>query len=238
VELEFKLQNNESATPEGKAKRKELATQLINSAVAKPEQFAQLAAGKSSEDIYSNSFTGSSLAQLPEIYSKHVQVLDSLKPGEVYKLHLEGLYTSFSSADQQGNPVTEELNGYTIVKLLDKKTVDLTTISPEKIVSLGRQFSLPIESTVVTTPLQTNPGSVSYDSPSSSLLYNSGAVFSGETAGDIVIYRINKPVLIGKSSQEAESAQRQSKQTESNLIAALNAGQDASTISGALMVFS
>ncbi len=238
VELEFKLQNTESATPEGIAQRKEFANQLISNAVANPDAFSQLAVGRSSEDIYTNTFSWSSLAQLPEIYAQNTAILDSLKTGEVYKLLLEGLYMSLPSADEQWNPTVETLNGYTIVKLLDRKTVELDTISPEKIASLSRQFSLPLESSVITTSIQTAPGNVSYDSPSSSLLYNSGTVFSGETASDVVIYRINKPVLIWKSSQELESAQLQFKQIESQLISSLNAGQNASDNSGATMVFS
>jgi hypothetical protein len=77
VELEFKLPNTVKATPEQLAARLKTAEDLLASIVASPDQFAQLADGKQSDDIYYESLN-KSFDQLPQVYQDNADKLRTL----------------------------------------------------------------------------------------------------------------------------------------------------------------
>lgn len=121
VELEFKLKNPETPTAATIAARKTVAQNMLKDISASPDLMKKIAAGKMSENIYYNTFTGVTIDQLPEIYKANKDVLKSTKKGDVYAWLLNGIYTTIKSKDQIAGGTWVDLKGFTIVHLLGTK---------------------------------------------------------------------------------------------------------------------
>lgn len=121
LELEFKLQNPEKPTKTSIAARKALATQVLAEIKKDPENIQKTLEGRMSENIYHTIFTWNSLDQLPDIYKKNKNLLDTAEIGKIYGL-IEGNYTTIYQQSEDG--LTQwtgvALDGYTMFRVLDK----------------------------------------------------------------------------------------------------------------------
>lgn len=120
VELEFKLKNPKAATAQSIAARKTIAQNLMAEIAKTPELMRKITDGKMSEDIYYNAFSGASINQLPELYKNNKAVLDKMEKGKLYSKLIEGTYTTLSNQGAVWTTGQVKLNGFTMVRLIDK----------------------------------------------------------------------------------------------------------------------
>lgn len=222
VELEFKLENKQENTAEGRAQRKKIAQDLLSKALTNPEAFSTLSIGREWDDIYYQDLSGVSLSQLPLIYTTNKEIIKNMPLNSINPTMLEGIFSIQQSQNAKQELEDIPLMWHTIVKMLDRKTVPITWLSAQIIVSKAQELWFTTESEIRVWSISIASWEMLYDSQSSSLLYNNWWVFNDEEAWDVEVYMIPLPVLIGVSEDEAQKRQFALKQKQSELIDALN----------------
>jgi len=125
VELEFKLPNKEEPSPELLAERKNRADLLLVDVLKTPEMMEELTKNKSSENIEYNIYSWVNILQLPQIYQDNIDLLNSVKEGEIYPKLIEWTYHTIKNKDWSWNDVELELNGYTFFHVI-AKNIEIT----------------------------------------------------------------------------------------------------------------
>src|SRR5690606_36589931 len=127
-----KLPNDAPATDESTAQRRQLAQSLYGQAKADPENFASLTQNRGGEDVLYNKFTAVPLAQLPTIFQKNKQLLDTMNTGSLSPALLEGVYSELANDQMTGEP--QALEGYNFFRLPDRQVRENTTINDQTII--------------------------------------------------------------------------------------------------------
>lgn len=83
------MPNEEPATDESIAQRRQLAQSLYGQVKTAPENFASLTQNRGGEDVLYNKFTAVPLAQLPTIFQNNKQLLDTMNTGSLSPALLE-----------------------------------------------------------------------------------------------------------------------------------------------------
>jgi len=110
VELEFRIENDEEATPETIAQRKALAEKIRTEVIATPEKMIELYANQEAENIIARTITGT-LDQLPDLYRTHSQMLDTIPLNQISNL-LEGTYLTQTYQTASGENLTQGVDGF------------------------------------------------------------------------------------------------------------------------------
>jgi len=130
--LEFKLPNEAPATEESIAKRRQLAQSLYGQVKTNPNNFADLTQNRGGEDVLYNKFTAVPLAQLPTIFQKNKQLLDTMNTGSLSPALLEGVYLELANDETTGEP--QALEGYNFFRLTDRQVKENTIINDQTII--------------------------------------------------------------------------------------------------------
>ncbi len=202
VELEFKLANEQEPTPELLAKRRSLADNFLVSVTKNPQQFQSLTEGRGSDDVYYNNYSQVTLSELPAIYAKNLTVLQNLSSGQVLDRVLAWLYHQVSSVDASGATVTENLEGYLVVKSLWVTKKSVTTLSKERFKNAALAQNLTVRDASQSQQSSIKVWEYLYNPSARSLTYNNGLIFSGQQAYNVQLYKIQKPQMIGKNQSE------------------------------------
>jgi protein-export membrane protein SecD len=126
LELEFKLENKEPVSEASLATRKATAQKLLDETKTNPDLMMQLAEGKGSESIYLGLYSGT-IDQLPDIYRNNIQIVNTLKEGEISPL-LEGTYITLSPEDDIGITTGSDIKGFTFFQVLRTGSVFITGV--------------------------------------------------------------------------------------------------------------
>lgn len=188
VELEFKLQRQEEAWDEEKLARKQLTQSMLQEVVKDPSQFEFVATNKQSDDIYYTVNNKVSLENMPTIYKDNLAIINSIATGAVYPQLLEWLYQDFSLAYE--NQWLKDLNGYVIVRLVDRSSNVIDQVSATKFEAIASANKKEYTQQYEANNLGTS-GEAVYVGSDKEFLYNNGPVFSGQKAYDAVVYQYN-----------------------------------------------
>ena len=195
LELEFKLPNKQEPTAESIQARKTLAKTVLNQVLAQEDKMQEMTSERGSENIFYNSYSGATLAELPQIYQENVAVLESLEINKVYPGLMEGVYTVMSTQNPEDPTEMTELKGYTFFRVTDKKIIDRTTMSTQDLLALAKQYNLSNE-----FQSRKNPGiaqgAYNYDSAKNELVYVATMAADGQEAFKLAIYQLDRPNTI------------------------------------------
>lgn len=197
VELEFKLPNNEPATQESIAARRQLAQSVYGQVKANPENFALLTQNRWSEDILYNKFTSLSLAQLPTIYQNNQTLLDSMEIGSLSPAVLDGIYLELWPDQTTGQP--QSLEGFSFFRLLDRQIQDNTTINDQTIIQTAITQWRDYESTIA-ADRGIEIGNYVYNN--GKLSYAVREIAPAAYAYDVRIVAIAKESMLGKEQAD------------------------------------
>lgn len=121
VELEFRIENNEEATPETIAQRKALAEKIRTEVLATPEKMIELYANQEAENIIARTITGT-LDQLPDMYKANSESLNTTPLHQISKL-LEGTYLTQTYQTSSGESLSQGIDGFLIFRVTAKNEV-------------------------------------------------------------------------------------------------------------------
>jgi len=200
VELEFKLPNEEPATDESIAQRRQLAQSLYGQVKSNPENFADLTQNKGGEDVLYNKFTAVPLAQLPTIFQDNKQLLDTMSTGSLSPALLEGVYLELADDATTGEP--QALEGYNFFRLLDRQTKENTVINDQTVIQTAIANDKSYES-IVAVDKEIELGTYKYGA--NTLTYAVEEIAPGAYAYDARIVAIAKESMLGKEQSDIES---------------------------------
>lgn len=129
VELEFRIENDEEATPETIAQRKALAEKIRTEVVATPEKMIELYANQEAENIIARTITGT-LDQLPDLYRTHSQMLDTIPLNQISNL-LEGTYLTQTYQTASGENLTQGVDGFLTFRVSARNEVPVVAWTGE-----------------------------------------------------------------------------------------------------------
>lgn len=141
VELEFRIENDEEATPETIAQRKALAEKIRTEVVATPEKMIELYANQEAENIIARTITGT-LDQLPDLYRTHSQMLDTIPLNQISNL-LEGTYLTQTYQTASGENLTQGVDGFLTFRVSARNEVPVVAWTGEN--STGTQMLYTID---------------------------------------------------------------------------------------------
>lgn len=141
VELEFRIENDEEATPETIAQRKALAEKIRTEVVATPEKMIELYANQEAENIIARTITGT-LDQLPDLYRTHSQMLDTIPLNQISNL-LEGTYLTQTYQTVSGENLTQGVDGFLTFRVSARNEVPVVAWTGE--VNTGTQMLYTID---------------------------------------------------------------------------------------------
>lgn len=200
VELEFKLPNEEPATAESIAQRRQLAQSLYGQVKSNPENFASLTQNRGGEDILYNKFTAVPLAQLPTIFQNNKQLLDTMSTGSLSPALLEGVYLELANDEMTGEP--QALEGFNFFRLIDRQVKENTLINDQTIIQTAIARDKAYES-IVASDKWIEVGTYSYGA--NTLTYAVEEVAPGAYAYDARIISIAKESMLGKEQADIEA---------------------------------
>jgi protein-export membrane protein SecD len=200
VELEFRLPNQQEASPEIIAQRKQNAQEILNQA-SNGRNLEELWANKGAAGITYNMFSQASLSELPNIYRQNTEILNSMQTGTVYSVLREGPYHTFQSISGE-----ESINGFVIFKLIDKQIIQNQTITANTVIQAAESYGKDYQT--ISTLVQPRIAPQEYSYSNRTLTFNNGEVFSGQYAYDARIIAVPKPSTmgLGNSPEEIEQA--------------------------------
>ena len=187
VELEFKLQNNESAvSASGIQARQNLANTLLESAKQTPDSMEDLGTTKGSEDVAYNDFVDVTVDQHPLIYKDNLDALTSVASGSVYPTLLTGVYHVFPMQNESWELLEQPVNGYLVTRYNGKREVDVTDITAGDIYAFAASRDIkPVESVVSQKPEQ---GAV-YNDNEKAVLFGGEEILPNTAGYDVAIYQ-------------------------------------------------
>ena len=141
VELEFRIENDEEATPETIAQRKALAEKIRTEVIATPEKMIELYANQEAENIIARTITGT-LDQLPDLYRTHSQMLDTIPLNQISNL-LEGTYLTQTYQTASGENLTQGVDGFLTFRVSARNEVPVVAWTGE--VNTGTQMLYTID---------------------------------------------------------------------------------------------
>lgn len=141
VELEFRIENDEEATPETIAQRKALAEKIRTEVVATPEKMIELYANQEAENIIARTITGT-LDQLPDLYRTHSQMLNTIPLNQISNL-LEGTYLTQTYQTASGENLTQGVDGFLTFRVSARNEVPVVAWTGEN--STGTQMLYTID---------------------------------------------------------------------------------------------
>ena len=141
VELEFRIENDEEATPETIAQRKALAEKIRTEVIATPEKMIELYANQEAENIIARTITGT-LDQLPDLYKTHSQVLNTIPLNQISNL-LEGTYLTQTYQTVSGENLTQGVDGFLTFRVSARNEVPVVAWTGE--VNTGTQMLYTID---------------------------------------------------------------------------------------------
>ena len=200
VELEFKLPNEAPATEESIAKRRQLAQSLYGQVKTNPNNFADLTQNRGGEDVLYNKFTAVPLAQLPTIFQKNKQLLDTMNTGSLSPALLEGVYLELANDETTGEP--QALEGYNFFRLTDRQVKENTIINDQTIIQTAIGNDKVYES-IVAIDKWIDLGTYKYGA--NILTYAVEEVAPGAYAYDARIVAIAKESMLGKEQADIEA---------------------------------
>ena len=141
VELEFRIENDEEATPETIAQRKALAEKIRTEVIATPEKMIELYANQEAENIIARTITGT-LDQLPDLYKTHSQLLNTIPLNQISNL-LEGTYLTQTYQTVSGENLTQGVDGFLTFRVSARNEVPVVAWTGE--VNTGTQMLYTID---------------------------------------------------------------------------------------------
>ncbi|MCF7834843.1 SecD/SecF family protein translocase subunit [Candidatus Gracilibacteria bacterium] len=201
VELEFRLPNQEEPTESTIKDRETKAYSLLQEVKTNPSKMDKLADGRGAENIFYNHFTGVTLAQLPDIYTKNAKLLSNIQTGEISDI-LNGEYATIQTQDQDGIVSSSQLKGFSFFRILDKSTLQKSIIGIEDIKQTADQLGLEYQEKYSSEISDINQDNYEYNGKK--LIYNIGEIGSGESAYNVKIISVSKPSILGLSKEEVE----------------------------------
>ena len=211
VELEFKLPNEKSGDAEARAA---LAQKLHDDIVSNPNKMSELTEGRGSENIFYTLYEEANLTELPLIYQAHMDTLSALaaQEGAVSEV-LEGVYGNVQAYDEQGELMTETLNGHVFFRILGTQSGVRSNVGIADIVEVAAQLNLPYPQDLTILSDSQGIASGAYVIREGTLLYNNGELYPNQEAYDMRILAVMPLSTLGLtgeeiSQQEADFAQR------------------------------
>lgn len=223
VELEFKVAYDEAKNwvADMKAQRKKMAESLLTQINENPANFAQLWQAKESDDIYYQSFTNTSLKDMPLFFTQNDAMFTRMQSGQISSL-TEGLFETTYWYGENGELEEKNLQGYTLVKFGSRVVESLETIDLAKLQSLSSTLWYKLNTDDQSTDLWIASWTITYNATNKTVSHNNGESFSDQKAFNAEIYVYVKESLLGKSVEEVNAINASSQLIENSVISALN----------------
>ncbi len=218
VELEFRIQNEDMVTPETIAQRKQMAEKARADALLNPEKMVELYANHAGENIIAQTLSGT-LSQLPEIYTKNANLLNTIPLNQISEL-IEGNYHTNMSQNASGELESQEMNGFLTFRVRERSTESRTNFSANDVISAAEAQGL--TTTTKTEKADQDIETNSYRLAGNTLLYNAGELIAkDQVAYDVRVLAFTKPTTIGKSEEETAQINKDFETTLANAQATL-----------------
>ncbi len=201
VELEFKLPNPEVSNKE---ERKTYANKIYQDVKNAPEKMKEFE-NKGSENVFYTTYDHKTLLELPSVYSDHIELLENTKEGEVSQF-IEGKYGDQKYYNESGALETQEINGYTFIKLSKKETNTREKITLQDIVEVASKLGLHIEESLDIAGTDRGIASGSYVIANNQLQFNQGPIYNNEEAYTVRILQYIPEDLSSLTGAEYEAA--------------------------------
>lgn len=201
VELEFRLPNQEEPTESTIKDRETKAYSLLQEVKTNPSKMDKLADGRGAENIFYNHFTGVTLAQLPDIYTKNAKLLSNIQTWEISDI-LNWEYATIQTQDQDWIVSSSQLKWFSFFRILDKSTLQKSIIWIEDIKQTADQLWLEYQEKYSSEISDINQDNYEYNGKK--LIYNIGEIWSGESAYNVKIISVSKPSILWLSKEEVE----------------------------------
>lgn len=144
VELEFRLPFKGEVTADIKLAREKIAATLLKDLIANPTKFKSLSENKGSESIVYSHWTGITLNQLPVMLKENADILDKTKNGEIFDQLIKWTYTYTQTPTQSGQVTLTPIEGFGILKLNEKKSIDNAMITVADVNTLAKKLKLTV----------------------------------------------------------------------------------------------
>lgn len=208
VELEFKVPNESKENdPVVYNERQKLAESIFSEVVKDPSKMSDLAANKWSEDVTYNTFTESTLDQLPMFYKNNLEKITSITSGTLYPSLFTGLYHLSISQWEDGNLATQTLQGFTMVLYKGKKDVVVDQVALWDVLSYAEKNKLTATRTVQRT-FSGKTQDLRYDAASSSIIYVGEQDLPKQDGYDVVVLKVNSGADANASLAAIEKGDR------------------------------
>ncbi len=198
VELEFKLPNQDQPEEQALAERAMVAEKLHQDIIANSEKFEELSNNRASENIFYNSISRASLAELPLIYRQHLELLNTIEIGQISEI-LPGKYIT-TKDPETGTGV--DVNGFTFFRLLNREAGSRDSVSLSDIVEVATELNLPFSEEL---EIQTSDQGIapnSYTIQNSTLLFNNGELYPNQEAYQARIFIVAPESTLGLTDEE------------------------------------
>ncbi len=235
LELEFRLPSKEEPANVAIQERKKLANDVLTQILDNEDNFKQIVDERASENIFYGSYSGVTLAELPLIYQKHIKEVDSLWLNKVYPWLLEWTYAIIPWQQDPSHPSNTwakdtELKGFTTFRVLDKKTIKKTEVTPQDIVALANQYNLKQQIHFQKDPSSPKKGKYSYDTNKKELNYYAADIAEGQEAYQLQIYSVAKKSTLWMSMEDAQAENKKHEDLVNKVKKMLQEGKNPLTI--------
>jgi len=206
VELEFKLPNKEDASEEVYADRKNKADLILVDATKTPEKLKELVENRGSENIEYHNFTWVNILQLPEIFQKNENLLNSMEKWSLYPEILEWTYHTIVSQDMSWNNVETILNGFTMFRLKDRNIQVTEEPNIQDVLLASKKFNLEYNQNIKKT-VSVNTWSYVYSNWE--FVYNLGTFADWIKAYEVEIYSVEPIATFWLSGDELAQKEKE-----------------------------
>ncbi len=204
VELQFKLPNENEWSDEEKNERKIIAENLYNDLLNNSDKFEAIAGARESENILYNKYEWVTFSQLPTVYQNNLEVLNGTQEWKVSPI-MTWKYYYYQYQDQDWNPQTIDMDGYTFFHLISKEQWTRTWVALADILEVATTLGATYDEKYTLVKEWTDVKSGSYVFEWDILKYNNGEVYSNEEAYDARILAMIPDVPIDADWDNTDS---------------------------------
>lgn len=216
VELEFKIPNQLSWDSFDQS-RKPIVESLFESAKKDITKFSQIWTWRQSEEVYYVNYSWVSLSELPELYQKNIKEIEASWAWVLYNKILSWDYASIPTTDANWWVTINTLKWWSIVKYNWKKRVELSQIDQLKFEGIIETLWLKFTRTYTKENINIKDGEYNIDENQKSIIYNGWEIYSWKDAYEVLLYKVEKPDLLWKTTEQASQIKQSNQQIVTKL---------------------
>ena len=208
VELEFKVPNQSTEDdPAVYAERQKIAESIFSEVIKNPSSMQDIGSSRWSQDVSYNTFTESTLDQLPMFYANNIDKISSIDSGTMYPALFTGMYHLSISASEWGQLETQTLKWFTMVLFKGKKEVVVDEIPLGDVLKYTEKNQLESTRSILRT-YNWKTQDLRYDAASKSVIYVGEQDLPKQDWYDVVIFKVNSGADANATLAAIENGER------------------------------